>query len=243
MFNKYDKNKVYLMACSGGPDSMALLDMLVKENFNIIVAHVNYKTRNESDLEEELVKQYCLRNNLKYYINYFDNNYKGSFEVAAREFRYNFFSKIYFENNCDGLFVAHHKDDLLETFLLKKQRNVVNESYLILEETKIKNMRVLRPLLYDYYKEDLLNYCENNNISYGVDITNFMDIHPRNVIRKKLATLDKNIVFEDALKHEKILIETRKNVKEFIRFYPVFSIDLLKDKQDLWLSIFLYESC
>ena len=57
MFSKYDKSYPYLIACSGGPDSMALLDMLLKDNFNIIIAHVNYKTRDESDAEEAMVKE------------------------------------------------------------------------------------------------------------------------------------------------------------------------------------------
>ena len=135
MLKNYDLTKTYLIACSGGPDSMALLDMLVNHNFHIIVAHVNYKTRPESDSEEKLVIDYCIKNNLNYEIAYFDNNYKGSFEDVARKFRYNFFSIIYKKYNCNGLFVAHHKDDLIETYLLKKQRNVVNESYLIKEET------------------------------------------------------------------------------------------------------------
>ena len=133
----YPKDKTYLVAVSGGPDSMALLDMLLKENFNIIIAHVNYKTRDESDAEEAMVKEFAKSHNIKCYVDYFDHNYKGSFEDAARKFRYNFFAKIYEKENCNGLFVGHHKDDVLETYLLKKQRNVVNESYLINEKTII----------------------------------------------------------------------------------------------------------
>lgn len=243
MFENYNLDNTYLVACSGGPDSMALLDMLYKAKFKLIVCHVNYKTRDESDSEEELVREYCKKNNIKLYVTYFDNIYKGSFEVAARIFRYNFFKEIYFLNSCSGLFVAHHKDDLLETYLLKKQRNVINESYLINEKTKIYNMNVYRPLIYDYYKDDLLKYCNDNNIKYGIDKTNFMDIHPRNVIRKKLLTMDKNEVYLKALEEEKNLINTRNEVKEFIRYYPKYLVSMLKDKNDLWLGIFLYELC
>lgn len=243
MLKNYDVTKTYLIACSGGPDSMALLDMLVNHNFNIIVVHVNYKTRLESDSEEKLVVDYCIKNNLNYEIVYFDNNYKGSFEDAARKFRYNFFSIIYKKYNCHGLFVAHHKDDLIETYLLKKQRNVVNESYLIKEETIIYNMRVLRPLLYKYDKEDLLNYCNVNNICYGVDKTNFMDVTPRNIIRKELKNVDKNVIFDEAINAENKLIDTRNDVNKFIKYYPLYICDLLKDKSDMWLQIFLYEIC
>lgn len=243
MFSNYDLSKTYVMACSGGPDSMALLDMLINHNFKVIVAHVNYKTRLESDSEEQLVINYCTKRNIQYSVEYFDNDYKGSFEDAARKFRYNFFAKVYKKYNCNGLFVAHHKDDLIETYLLKKQRNVVNESYLIKEETIINNMIVLRPLLYNCCKEDLINYCNKNNIEFGIDKTNFMDITPRNIIRKSLNYIDKNEVFKEAIEVENQLISTRKEVKEFIKYYPLYLCDLLKDKSDLWLQIFLYEIC
>lgn len=243
MLEKYDKTKTYLLACSGGPDSMALLDMLIKKSFKIIVCHVNYKTRNESDDEEQLVRNFCKNHNLEINVAIFDSNYKGNFEDVARKFRYNFFAKIYFENNCSGLFVAHHKDDLIETYLLKKQRNVINESFLIKQETIINKMKVFRPLLMNFYKDDLLKYCQDNNILYGIDKTNFMDIHSRNIIRKKLINADKELIYQQALKEEKNLVNTRNNVKEYLKYYPIFLISSLKEKDDLWLSIFLYESC
>jgi len=153
----YDKDKVYLVAVSGGPDSMALLDMLYKQKYKIMVAHVNYKKRVESDEEQQMVQHYCETKKIPFYSTDFDSkkvDLKQSFQVQAREFRYHFFSEIYQEKQCDGLFVAHQKDDLIETYLLKKQRNVINESYLILNETIIKKMKVYRPLLNDYKNEN-----------------------------------------------------------------------------------------
>jgi len=237
-----DKSKLYLVACSGGPDSMALLDMLVKENYNLIVAMVNYKTRDESDSEQKLVEDYCLRHNLKCEVSIYDNSLKGNFEDVARKYRYNFFATIYTKYNCDGLVVAHHKDDLIETYLLKKKRNVINESYLIKNHTVINKMDVYRPLLESYYKDDLLKYCVDNNIPYGIDKTNFMDIHSRNVIRKKLATMDKNKVYKEALKEEDKLIKTRKEVKEYIKYYPTYLVSDLKTKDDFFLKLFIYEA-
>lgn len=243
MLEKYDKTKTYLLACSGGPDSMALLNMLINESFKIIVCHVNYKTRKESDDEEILVRNFCKKHNLDVKVAIFDSTYKGNFEDAARKFRYNFFAKVYFENNCSGLFVAHHKDDLIETYLLKKQRNVINESFLIKEETIINKMKVFRPLLLYFYKEDLLNYCHINNIPYGIDKTNFMDIHLRNIIRKNLKNSNKEEIYQLALKEEDNLIQTRNNVKEYLKYYPISLISHLKEKDDFWLTIYLYESC
>lgn len=243
MFESYDLSKKYIVACSGGPDSMALLDMLKNHNFNLVVAMVNYKTRDESDSEEELVRKYCANNNIKCYVEIFDNKYKGNFESVARKFRYNFFAKIYNNEKASGLFVAHHKDDVIETYLLKKRRNVINKSYLINEHTIINKMDVYRPLIHNFYKNDLEEYCKNNNISYGIDKTNFMDIHTRNIIRKQIGNQDKSKLYELALKEEDKLIKTRNDVKQFIKYYPIYLLDLLKDKDDLWLNIFLYESC
>ena len=86
-----------------------------------------------------------------------------------------------------------------------------------------------------------MDYCHNNNIEYGIDKTNFMDIHTRNIIRKKIEFLDKENLYKQAIEEEEKLIHTRKEVKEFIKFYPTYPIELLKGKDDFWLSIFLYE--
>ena len=77
-----------VIACSGGPDSMALFDILLKirsfKNINIVCAHVNHKVRVESDMEEEMVRNYCLNNNVPFELLTI-NNYTGSnFEAEAR---------------------------------------------------------------------------------------------------------------------------------------------------------------
>lgn len=243
MFESYDLSKKYIVACSGGPDSMALLNMLVNHNFNVVVAMVNYKTRFESDLEEELVRNYCKSHNIKCYVEIFNEKCEKNFEAVARKFRYNFFAKVYKLEDASGLFVAHHKDDVIETYLLKKHRNVINKSYLIESYTIINKMNVYRPLLNDFYKQDLIDYCNLNSIEYGVDKTNFMDIHTRNIIRKKISNLDKEAIYQNAIEEEENLIKIRKEVKEFIKYYPVFLINSLKEKNDIWLHIFLYETC
>ena len=243
MFESYDLSKKYIVACSGGPDSMALLNMLVSHNFNVIVAMVNYKTRKESDEEEQLVKDYCKSHNIKCYVEIFNEKCERNFEAVARKFRYNFFSKVYKLEDASGLFVAHHKDDVIETYLLKKHRNVINKSYLIESFTIINKMNVYRPLLNEFYKQDLIDYCEKNKIEYGIDKTNFMDIHTRNIIRKRIADMDKEVIYKQAIFEEEKLVNIRKEVQEFLKYYPVYLTNVLKEKDDMWLHIFLYESC
>ena len=63
-----DKNKKYLLACSYGPDSMALFGMLLSENINFEVAHVNYHLRKESDDEENGLRSFCELHNKTIYV-------------------------------------------------------------------------------------------------------------------------------------------------------------------------------
>ena len=77
-----DKNKKYLLACSYGPDSMALFSMLLKEGYQFEVAHVNYHFRIESDDEEKNLREYCDKNNIKIHV--LDNKEKVNYEHYKR---------------------------------------------------------------------------------------------------------------------------------------------------------------
>ena len=83
-------NSNVVLACSYGPDSMCLLDILNKLGIKVIVAHVNHKLREESDLEYELLKKYCEQSKLVFE-GFVINNYpKGNVENIARIKRYEF---------------------------------------------------------------------------------------------------------------------------------------------------------
>ena len=89
-----DKDKKYLLACSFGPDSMALFWILLDNGYQFDVAHVNYHFRKESNLEERNLKEFAKKNNIDIYI--YDNkeNVDKNLEAKAREMRYNFFSSL-----------------------------------------------------------------------------------------------------------------------------------------------------
>ena len=238
----YLKTKRYLVAVSGGPDSMALLDLLYHQGYTLIVAHVNYKKRKESDEEEALVRQYCFEKKIPFFVSYYkENEKKQSFQVKAREFRYRFFATIYQKEKCDGLFVAHYFDDLLETYLIKKTRNVVNDSYFIASQTKLWGMQVFRPLL-SFEKKELLDYCLCHNLPFGIDKTNDQDCYLRNQIRHQLQVKDKQAIYKQALKDEKKLKETQKEVQEYLKAHTSYSVADLQAKEDLFLQIFLYQA-
>lgn len=109
------KEKHYLLGCSGGPDSMALFHMLLANNINFDVAFVNYHKRKESVIEEEAVRNYCKKNNIKFHLlSAKEEVVEGNFQAWAREFRYDFFKRLVKEYNYDSILIAHHKDDLLD---------------------------------------------------------------------------------------------------------------------------------
>ena len=96
--------------------------------------------------------------------------------------RYKFFKGIYEEYDCKGLVIAHHLYDSLETYLLQKRRRSIVKHYGLDEVSFIMGMKVIRPLL-DSFKDDLITYCDSNNILYSIDKSNLENKYERNKIR------------------------------------------------------------
>ena len=177
-----DKNKKYLLACSFGPDSMALFNMLKKQGYQFDAAIVNYHIRPESTNEVNGLLEYAAKNNVKVFVKECDKNPVGKTEAKCREIRYSFFAKLYKQKHYDALLVAHHQDDHLETYIIQKQRQNCPIYFGIQEKTMIKGMNVIRPLL-SYSKKELEGICLKNNVPFAVDKTNFDTSILRNKIR------------------------------------------------------------
>ena len=177
-----DLSKKYLLACSYGPDSMALFHLLLEYGFSFDVAHVNYHLREESDVEEQGLKSFCDQNNIKLYVLDNKQEIKNNVEARCREIRYSFFKELFGLYHYDALLVAHQQDDHLETYLLQKERKNLVNYFGIAPETTINGMTVLRPLL-NLTKVDTKNICDSNNVPYAIDKTNLLPIFKRNKIR------------------------------------------------------------
>lgn len=190
ILKKLDKtikeNETVITATSGGPDSMALLSLLIKlsktKKITIICAHVNHNLRKESQEEAIMVEKYANENNLifeKMEI----NHYKGNTENYARTQRYNFFEKLIKKYNATYLLTAHHGDDLTETILMRMVRGSSLKGYSGFQEiTDKETYKIYRPLI-TKTKDELLNYVKTNNIPYAVDKTNFSEEYTRNRYR------------------------------------------------------------
>ncbi len=192
------KTRYSLVAVSGGSDSMALLDTLYNKGLNLVVCHVNYNVRDSALRDENIVKEYCESREiiLEVLKDFKYDKSEGNFENWARVKRYNFFKEMYKKYDCDYLYVGHNLDDLLETYFIQKERNSRCDFFGLKEEIEIYEMKVKRVLL-SYSKDELREYCENNNIKYGVDETNFDETYLRNNIRHNVI---KNMSLEEKKK-------------------------------------------
>ena len=176
-----------LLACSYGPDSMALFDMLLKQvgPKGFEVAHVNYRLRAESDDEMNGLIAYCEEYHVNCHVHVVNEDLGTSnLEAKCRKIRYEFFSEIY-SKGFDALYVAHNQDDLIETYLMQKQRRNIVEFYGIKAKSKAFGMNIVRPLL-KWKKADLQQYCVENNVPYAIDKTNLENTFLRNKIRHEI---------------------------------------------------------
>ena len=143
---------ILVVACSGGPDSMCLLHLLLslKSDYNlkIICAHVNHNVRKESAFEEEFVKKYCYDNDIIFETTNFSYDKNSFSEKDAHERRYAFFEKIVKKYHANYLLTAHHGDDLVETILMRIVRGSNLKGYGGIEKVSSKEgFKIVRPLL------------------------------------------------------------------------------------------------
>lgn len=202
------KNKdVIVLGCSGGPDSMCLLQMLInlqdELSFQIICAHINHKIRKESDEEYQFVKKYCKKNNIIFEgMEITDYEEDDNFHNAARIKRYAFYNECIKKYQANILMTAHHGDDLMETILMRIVRGSTLKGYagFSMEEQK-EGYKLLRPLIFTT-KEEIETYNQTNNIPYVTDASNLEDHYTRNRYRHHVLPFLKS---EEKNVHQKFL--------------------------------------
>lgn len=190
---------------------MTLLDLCVKNNIDVEVAHVNYQKRISAKRDENLVKDYCLTHGLKIHVAYCDPHYKGNFQAYARDFRYCFFKECIEKGKLEGVLVAHQMDDLLETYLIQKQRGSEPDFYGLKEDTYRNGIRIVRPLLY-MTKKQCYEYCYDHEVPFGEDESNFSNDYLRNRLRKEVIDSWSEEKRNDVL--EEIIQRNRHKIKE-----------------------------
>ena len=181
-----DKDKNYLLACSFGPDSMALFDMLIKEKIHFSAALVNYHIRPESSDEMTNFIHYCEKHKISYHVKDLVNGIGDhNLESECRKIRYKFFAQLVEQFHYDAVLIAHNQDDVLETYLMQKRRQNLVSFYGIKEITEIDGATIIRPLL-KVSKQELMDYCHDNKVPFAIDSTNFDERYLRNDIRHNI---------------------------------------------------------
>ena len=177
-----------VLALSGGIDSMVLADMLLKAKADFVLAHCNFHLRGEeSDGDEQFVRDFAERNGLKLFVKQFDTEVYAkehgvSIEMAARDLRYAWFEELRQQLGYDYIAVAHHADDQLETFFINLLRGAGIRG---LKGMLPVNGHIIRPLL-EMSREEIHQYAIENGISWREDHTNAETQFLRNKIRHEL---------------------------------------------------------
>lgn len=186
-----DGDKV-LVAVSGGPDSMALLDVANKLrdkiDFELAVAHVNHGLREQADEEEDRLEELCKILDIPFYSKKVDlSDYSEySVEEAGRIARYKYFKELIDNLKFDKLLTAHHLNDQAETVLMRLARGTGSRGMSgIAKESTFNGIKLLRPFL-SIYKVDLRKYCIDNNLFFFEDNSNFDSNYSRNFLRNEV---------------------------------------------------------
>lgn len=190
-----DKDKPCLVALSGGADSVSLLLALLHLGYKTEACHCNFHLRgSESVRDEQFCVSLCERLGVPLHRIHFDTEqyaslHKVSIEMAARELRYRYFEQLIQDLEAQGVCVAHHRDDSVETFLINLIRGTGING---LTGIAPRNGHVLRPLL-DVSREDILEYLSLQHQDYVTDSTNLVPDVVRNKIRLQVLPLLRTI--------------------------------------------------
>lgn len=233
---KLDSSKKYGVAFSAGPDSVFLLHSLSHAGFkNLSILYVNYHDSSSVDKEEGLVKTYAKK--YKARLNITDCHLtEGNFEKEARIYRYNYFSTCIKEFELAGIFVAHHEDDSILTYLMQKKRGGLVEHYGIASRTTYKKAEILRPLLC-VTKEEILGFLKFNNMPYYDDMTNNNLNRTRNELRiKVLPTIDREKVLKEMEEDNRKLDLLNKKMSPYLTGVVPYSFYYsLNEEEKLYL--------
>ena len=170
--------KKYLIAVSGGVDSVVLLDMLAKKHKNILVAHFDHGIREDSKEDAIFVRQLAVKYGVKFFTKREELGANAS-EEKARRARYKFLRELSEKQNAT-IVTAHHLDDVVETIIINMVRGTGWRGLAVLNAEDI-----YRPLI-NFEKQEIINYAKQNNLKWREDSTNSLNVYMRNIVRHKI---------------------------------------------------------
>ena len=185
----------FLLACSGGLDSVVLAHLCSHCELNFSLAHCNFKLRGkESDEDEKFVQELAEKLGKSFFIKDFEtldyaNDKKVSVQMAARDLRYEWFNALMQQNNIKTLVTAHHADDNLETFMINLSRGTGIKG---LTGIPSRTRNIARPLL-PYTRKQILKFANSSKLAWREDQSNAETKYLRNKIRHDIVPLLKEL--------------------------------------------------
>ena len=176
---------LYLVALSGGADSVALLLCLKELGYRVEAVHCNFRLRGEESMRDErFCEELCQRENIPLHKVHFDTQsyadlHKVSIEMAARELRYHYFFQLKEALKAEGICVGHHKEDSVETILINLVRGTGLSGLMGIRPRK---NDIIRPLLC-VTRHEIEDYLRRHASTFVTDSTNLVDDVVRNKIR------------------------------------------------------------
>jgi len=197
LFRSFSPDARYLIGVSGGRDSVALLHWLVDLGYRkLIVCHFDHHLRGRSSqADARFVKKLAAKYRVDFQIGSANvralaKKKRMSIETAAREARYSFFAKIARRRRCRTIFLAHHADDLVETFLLNLLRGAGITGLAAMREVSTRRMddlalAIVRPLL-SVWRSEIDKYVREHHLKFSEDASN-KNLNPlRNRVRHRV---------------------------------------------------------
>ncbi len=175
----------YLLACSGGIDSMCLANLLIEAKIPFELAHVNFQLRGEeSDGDRLFVQNWAKRQGVPFHLKLAETtalaDSKGiSIQMAAREIRYAFFEEVRATRNLAAILLAHQEDDQLETIFLNLLRGTGIEGIYGMADKK---GLLIRPLL-PFSRSEIRSYMDKTQLAWRDDSSNEKADYKRNNLR------------------------------------------------------------
>lgn len=200
----------YLVALSGGADSVCLLLMLKQLGYSVEAIHCNFHLRGEeSDRDESFCRQLCDEQQINLHLIHFDTQayaqlHKVSIEMAARQLRYRHFAQLCHDADFQGVCVAHHQDDIAETVLMNLIRGTgikglsgikpfqMMSFTLNGQDDSTFQLPIIRPLLC-VSRDEITDFLKQTGQAYVTDSTNLIPDVQRNKIRLQVLPLLREI--------------------------------------------------
>lgn len=187
--------KKFLLAVSGGVDSVVLAELFYQLKLDFVVAHCNFKLRGkESDEDEEFVKSLAESLRVRFYLKRFNteeelSSKSGSLQQVARELRFNWFEGVRRENGIDYIVTAAHDDDQVETILINMLRGTGLSG---IHGIRLVSGRILHPLM-GASKAQIKEYAKKNELHFREDSSNTSTKYLRNKLRQEVVPILKEI--------------------------------------------------